>query len=161
MGLAEWLKSFRVLHEQARKNALSAGDRLAYTAARDELARAMLAAQHAALPPASSPRQALRVSRALQADIVFHDGDVRAITLDVSAGGFAVLLAKAPAPGDEVTVSIRLPGAEPLKAEASVVEVRRNPGNARVSFQFRGLDDGARERLELFVFDSVLAQLQS
>ncbi len=161
MGLTEWLKSFRVLHEQARKNALTAGDRLAYTAARDELARAMLAAQHAALAPGSAPRQALRVSRALQADLSFHDGDVRAITLDVSAGGFAVLLAKVPAPGEGVSVSLRLPGAEPLKAQASVVEVRRNAGNARVSFQFQVLDDSARERLELFVFDSVLAQLQT
>jgi hypothetical protein len=161
MGLSEWLKSFRVLHEQARKNVLSAGDRLAYTAARDELARAMLAAQHAALGSGSSPRQALRVSRALQADLSFDDGDVRAITLDISAGGFAVLLAKAPSPGEVVTVSLRMPGAEPLKAEASVVEVRRNPGNARVSFQFRDLDDGGRERLELLVFDCVLAQLQS
>jgi hypothetical protein len=33
------------------------------------------------------------------------------------------------------------------------------PGNVRVAFQFTGLSAADRERLEVFVFDTVLAQL--
>jgi hypothetical protein len=152
MSLSQWLKGFEDLHERAKQGALAARDLSTYHAARDELARALLSAQHIALEPGQRPRQALRVARALQADIEFHDGSVRAMTLSVSAGGFGALLAKPPRVDDEVRVSLRIPGGEPLRATARAVDVRPQVG-------FVGLEPAEGERLELFVFDSVLAQI--
>jgi len=160
MGLADWLKGFRTLHDQARRKALSGRDLTDYHAARDELARALLAAQHVALQPNQRPRRALRASRALQVDLEFHDGRARAMTLEVGAGGFAALLAKPPRVDDQLKVSLRLPGGEPLRADARCVDVKIQPGNARACFHFVALDDDDSERLELFVFDAVLEQLQ-
>src|ERR671928_230325 len=50
-----------------------------------ELARALLAAQRVTIPTGLRPRRALRVARALQADLDFGTKAVRATTLDVSA----------------------------------------------------------------------------
>jgi len=160
MGLAEWLKEFRELHGEAKRKALVGPDLADYRAARDELARALLAAQHVALHAGQKPRQQLRVSRALQADLEFADGRVRAMTLEISAGGFAALLAKPPRPGEDLKVSLRVPGGEPIHAGARVVDVKAQPGNARASFQLVGLGEDDLERLEMFVFDAVLEQLQ-
>jgi hypothetical protein len=160
MSLADWLKGFRELHDQARRNALSGRELTGYHAARDELARALLAAQHVALQPKQRPRRALRVSRALQADLDFHDGRARAMTLEVGAGGFAALLARPPRVDDELKASLRLPGGEPLRADARCVDVKVQPGNARACFHFVALGEDDAERLEMFVFDAVLEQLQ-
>jgi len=82
------------------------------------------------------------------------------MTLQVSAGGFGALVARPPPVGDEVKVVLRIPGAEPLQANAQAVEVKQQVGNSHVSFQFVGLDESEVERLEMFVFDAVLAQLK-
>jgi hypothetical protein len=160
MGIVSWLDRFKTLHRKAGTGALAPQEAVEYQTARDELARALLAAQHVALQPSQRPRRALRVSRALQADLDFHDGRARAMTMEVGAGGFAALLARPPRVDDELKVTLRLPGAEPLRADARCVEVKVQPGNARACFQFVALGDDDLERLEMFVFDAVLEQLQ-
>ncbi len=45
MSLADWLAAFRELHEKAHRGELAPRERAAYHAGRDELARALLAAQ--------------------------------------------------------------------------------------------------------------------
>lgn len=160
MRIAEWLKGFRDLHEKAKRGALGSREMADYQEARNELARALLSAQHVSLQPGQKPRHALRVARALQVNLEFFDGPVRGITRQVSPGGFSVLLARPPKVDEEVAVSVRVPGGEPLSAQARVVEVKPLPGNAQVSFQFVGLGPDALERLETFVFDAVLEQIQ-
>ena len=160
MGLSEWLKGFRDLHGKAKAGALTGSDLTHYQAARDELARALLAAQHVALHAGQRPRRVLRVARALQADLEFHDGSERAMTLDVSPGGFSALLARPPRVGDELKASLRIPGGEPLRANARVLEVKQQIGNVRACFAFVDVEEAEVERLEMFVFDAVLAQLQ-
>jgi hypothetical protein len=157
--LAEWLKDFRELHERARKGQLTKAEESIYKGGRDELARALLSAQRLTVKPGETPRQALRVARALQVDLDLLTSSARAITVDLSTGGFSCLLAKSPPLGDEVGFSLRVPGAEPLAGKARVADVKPQQGNVRVSFQFSGLDPSDRERMELFVFDTVLAQL--
>jgi hypothetical protein len=157
--LAEWLRSFRELHERARRGGLDARQESAYRAGRDELARALLGAQRLTLKPGETPRQALRVARALQVDLDLITSNVRAITIDISTGGFSCLLAKAPPLGDDVRFSLRLPAADPLVAKANVADVRALAGNVRVAFQFSNLESKERDRLEMFVFDTVLAQI--
>ncbi len=160
-GLSEWLLSFRQMHEKARRHQLKDKDLQSYRAGRDELARALLAAQRLALRPGETPRRALRVARALQVDLDLGTSRERAVTLDLSTGGLSCLLAKAPPVGDEVGFSLRLPASDPLTGRARVADVKVLPGNVRVSFQFANPSEADRERLELFVFDTVLAQLAS
>jgi hypothetical protein len=159
MGLADWLKTFRALHARAKSGALAGADLAAYRAGRDELARALLAAQQVMMKPGELPRRQLRAARALQVDLDFGKDKLRAMTLDVSAGGFAALLARPPVPGDAARVSVRLPGQDPVSSVARVADVKIQPGNARVSFAFTGLEPDEVERLETFVFDAVLDQL--
>jgi hypothetical protein len=161
MALSDWLKEFRTSHEEAKRGTLT-GQRLSeYYAARDELARALLGAQRVAIDPGQTPRRALRVSRALQAEVAFFDGSIRVVTQSISSGGFAATLARPPKPGEEVKVTLRMHGGEPVQAHARVVDVKAQPGSVKVSFAWVGLSDAEVERIEMFVFDAVLEHLQS
>ena len=61
--------------------------------------------------------------------------------------------------GAGAKVSLRIPGQDPVACVARVVDVKVLPGNARAAFAFVGLPPAEVERLETFVFDSVLEQL--
>ncbi len=159
MSLKDWLVHFKEQHDQARAGELSPDGWAAYRAGRDELARALLAAQRASLRPGETPRQALRVARALQADLDWTTDRVRAVTLDISTGGFAVLLAKAPPSAEEVKVQLRIPGGDQLGALARVAGVQAQSTAVRVAFAFLRIAEADRERLEFLVFDTVLGQL--
>jgi hypothetical protein len=160
MSLKDWLVQFKAQHEQARAGTLS-GDGLAvYRAGRDELARALLGAQVAALKSGETPRQALRVARALQADLEWSVSKVRAVTQDLSAGGFSALLAKAPPNDEDVRVVLRLPGSEMLDARARVVGAIVQPAAVRVAFAFAGMGPAEKDRMEFLVFDTVLQQIK-
>jgi hypothetical protein len=159
MTLAQWLRVFRTLHERARSGKLAGAELGEYRDARDELARALIGAQRLTVKPGETPRQSLRVARALQVDLDLVTSSARAITIDLCSGGFACLLAKAPPAGDEFGFTLRLPGAEPLSGKVRVADVKPQQGNVRVSFQFCGLPQDDRERVELFVFDTVLDQM--
>ena len=60
---------------------------------------------------------------------------------------------------DEVGFTLRLPGADPLDGRATVQDVKALVGNVRVAFMFKAITDADRDRMEMFVFDTVLAQL--
>jgi hypothetical protein len=159
MSLGDWLSTFRELHEKARRKVLDPSDLAIYRKGRDELARALLAAQRLTLKPGETARRALRVARALQVDIEMLTSRERGITIDVSTGGFSCLLAKAPPLGDEVSITMRIPASDPLVCKARIADAKAQAGNVRLAFQFTGLTEDDKERLELFVFDTVLAQL--
>jgi hypothetical protein len=154
--LAEWLKAFRVLHERARSGRLSPDERSAYLAGREELARALLAAQHLGVTAGMRPREALRVARALQVDLETPLSRERALTMTLSVGGFSALLAKAPKLDEAMTCTLRVPGGEPLATTARPVGAKPHGGSVLVSFAFGKLAEADRERLELHVFDTVL-----
>jgi hypothetical protein len=158
-SLAQWLLEFRALHEKARRGQLRDAEAARYRSGRDELARALLTAQRLQLKPGETPRRALRVARALQADLDLPTSHVRALTIDISTGGFSCLLPRAPPLGDELGFTLRLPGAEPISGKARVQDAKAREGNVRVAFMFTTLSEPERERMELFVFDTVLAQL--
>ena len=159
MDLAEWLRAFRAAHEQARQGKLSEEDARAYQAGRDELARAFVAVQRLTVSPGQTPRQALRVARALQVDLETPIGQVRATTVTLSIGGFSALLDKPPSPNEQLKCSIRIPGADPLVATVVPVSVKPQPGSVTASFVFQKLTEADRDRLEFLIFDTVLAQL--
>jgi hypothetical protein len=161
MALGEWLNGFRQLHDKAKRGAVEGRELGDYIAARDELARALMSAQHLTVPPGQKARRALCVPRALQADLDLGLRSLRTTTVEVSAAGFGALLPSAPRVGEEAKVSLRLPGAEPLRATVRVCEVKAQTGHARAAFQFVDLCESDAEKLELFVFDAVLAHLDA
>jgi hypothetical protein len=158
-SLSEWLSAFRELHERARRGSLGPGELATYRNGRDELARALLAAQRLTLKSGETPRQALRVARALQIELDLPTSRERAVTIDLSTGGFSALLTKAAPLGDDLGVALRLPAAEPVVCRARITDARPQAGHVRVAASFVNLQAAERERLELFVFDTVLAQL--
>ena len=155
-AFADWLRDFRELHERARRGALSAGEDSTYQANRDELARAMLAAQRLTLKPGEKARRALRVAKALQLDLEINGTRLRTLTLDVSVCGFSTILARPPVLGELAKVTLRLPGSAALACLASITDVKHQEGSVRISAQFVDLPPADRERLELFIIDTVL-----
>jgi c-di-GMP-binding flagellar brake protein YcgR len=106
-------------------------------------------------------RNSLRVARALQVDLDWAVGGTRAMTIDLSAGGIAVLLDKAPPQGEELKYTLRLGGGVTVAGQARVVNVRLQPNNVRVALAFQNISEADREKLEVEVFDTVLGQLKS
>jgi hypothetical protein len=159
MGLADWLRVFRSLHERARKHELRGADADDYRAGCDELARALIAAQKLSLRPGEVPRHTLRVARALQVTLETPVSTVRATTVEISVAGFSTLLAKAPPANEEQTATIRVPGTEPIVATVVPGETKLMGGTVRVAFQYLKLTDAAREQLELLVIDTALSNL--
>jgi hypothetical protein len=158
MGIADWLRVFRALHDRAKQGALSPEDAGAYRDGCDELARALMASQRLAARPGEAPRHALRVARAVQIDLEAPLSHVRAMTVELGATGFSAILAKAPPPGEEQRCTMKLPGGE-LRATVLPGEVKPQAGSARVAFSFQGLPEADRARLELLVIDTALSQL--
>ena len=159
MSLTESLQEFRSLHEGAKAGSLAAPALETYRVARDRLTQLLLSAQHIALMPGQSPRRSLRAARALPADLEFYDGTLRAVTFQVSSGGFSVVLPKGSQVGETVNVALGTPDREPVHAGARVVSVKDYLGNARTSFQFVSLDAADAEWIERYVIDALLERL--
>jgi hypothetical protein len=160
MDLGLWLAAFRLLHERARSGELAGHAAADYRAGREELARALMASQRLAVLPGQTPRRALRVACALQVDLEGPGVEERVSTLDLSLGGFSALMSRAPADGEPLAARLRLPGAGPLEATVRVANVRAQPGTVRVGFAFEAISREDEERLNLAIFDAVLAQLE-
>ncbi len=161
MSVNLWVEQFRALHTRARKGGLSDEERKHYLVAREQFARAMTAAQGLALLPGQSARRAFRIAQSLQVDLVLSTGPLRAMTVDLSVGGFSVLMHKPPEESDQPTFTLRLPGnLEPLAGKARVVSVQRKIGTHRVSFALLGLSEKDQERLESAMFDLALDRIK-
>ncbi len=156
-----WVETFRALHARARKGQMSDDERRRYLAAREQFARALTAAQGMSLPPGQSARRTFRVAQGLQVDLELSTGQVRSMTLDVSCGGFSVMMHKPPSETEEPGFSLRLPGnLEPLVGRVKVVSVQRKMGTHRISFAIQGLAEKDLERLETALFDLALERIK-
>ncbi len=160
MQLQDWLTEFCKLHERAHQGTLTPVEQGEYLAGRAELARAVLRAQRVGLKPGQRPRQSLRAALALQVVLQLPAGRVQTLTQDISAGGFSVILSTLPSPGQMVSFVLRLAreGA-PIDGQARVVGTDPGRNGLRVAFAYEGLSEEAVERIELTVFDSLVAQL--
>jgi hypothetical protein len=157
----DWVKNFREQHERARRGSLKPGEEDGYYAAREELARAMLAAQRLSLKPGEKPRHKLRVARALQIDLEFEGSSHRSVTLDVSVGGVSMVLAGSPGLGNTVKATLRLPASGPLVCRLRISDVKPQDGSVRIAASFVDLPAADMERLELFIIDAVLAMFSA
>jgi hypothetical protein len=66
------------------------------------------------------------------------------------------MLARPPALGDLVGITLRLPAAESLVCRARVTDVKPLSGSVRIAAQYVDLPAGDLERLEVFIIDTVL-----
>jgi hypothetical protein len=160
MQLKEWIADFDQLHRRAAQGTLPPEQQRLYLEGRASLSHTLLAAQRLSLKPGEKPRQALRVSRFLPVELHFSGATQQATTLDVSKGGFSVLLGEPPRIGDELAIVIKLPEAPPINGRSTVVGILKLFGNHRVAFALQGLSAVEVERLERLVFDAVLEQLR-
>jgi hypothetical protein len=158
--LAQWVSAFKALHEKAKRGALVGDEDRDYKAGREALARALVAAQGLTRTPGQTPREALRLARVLQVQLESRVRSERIATSELSLGGFSARMARAPAPDEELTATLRLPGAEPVAAGVKVVGVQVQPGFVVVSFSFRKLEAASAERLEVAIVDFVLAEMR-
>jgi hypothetical protein len=162
MELKKWIDEFNRLHVRARKGDLSAADQVSYRERRDELARALVTAQRLTVLPGQTPRQALRVTRALQIDLDLAAGRVRVMTQNISTGGFGALMGQMPKENESIGFTLRQPGGtEPIVGRCRVREIQTKTGTHLVSFVFEELNDEARDRIEMTIFDAVMEQFQS
>jgi hypothetical protein len=161
MNLAQWISAFKALHAKAKGGALDDAEAFDYRAGREALARALVAAQGLTRQPGQAPREALRVARVLQVELESRVRSERLATSELSLGGFSARMARAPAPDEELTATMRLPGVEPVVTRVRVAGVKVQPGSELVSFSFMKLESEATERLEMAIFDVVLAQMRA
>jgi hypothetical protein len=160
MQLQGWLVEFCKLHERAHRGSMTPAEQRDYLAARDELARAVLKAQRIVLRDGQQARQSLRAALALQVTLQMPSGKLSTLTQDISSGGFSALISTSPGPGLVVPFSLRLSkDAPPVEGKARLVGLAPGASSLRVGFTFEGLPPEAVERIELAVFDSLVAQL--
>lgn len=160
MSLEDWLRNFSALHERAREGKLTPTETRRYLDARGELAFAIVRAQQLTLRPGLKARQALRASAALPVSVTMPEGPVRALTLDLSTGGFSALVGRIGTAPPRCEFSLILSkAAAPVEGTAQVVSVAALGGSSRLSFAFENLPAAEVERVEMAVFDCVLAQL--
>jgi hypothetical protein len=160
MSVNGWLQEFRALHKRARGKQLNEEEKQLYLQAREQFARALTAAQGMTLRPGEMARQTFRVAQAMQIELSLNAGIVRAMTLDISKGGFSVVLGKPPGDNEQVGFTLKMPdGMDPIIGRAKVVASRKQIGNYRLSFAFQGMSDYDQERLESVLFDAALARI--
>jgi hypothetical protein len=159
-NLQLWLSEFCKLHERAYGGSLSPEERTEYLAARNELARAVLKVQRISLRPGQTPRRNLRAAMALPLTLQMPNGKLSTLTQDISSGGFCAILPQAPVAGMVVPFSLRLSRASvAIDGIARLVGIDSGGNGTRAGFAFEGLAAEDVERIELTVFDSVVAQL--
>ncbi len=159
MGISDWLRVFRALHEQAKAGGLPREDAADYRAGCEELARALLAARKLAPRSGETALQALRVPRAVQVDLVAKSWPSRVTTVELGVGGFSALLARVPLAGEELRCTMKVPGGAPIEATVSATEAKQQPGTVRAVFTFKSLGEAQRTALEKLVIDTALAQI--
>lgn len=100
-----------------------------------------------------------RAEIALAARATFPDGQValNLRTINLSAGGLALFMHRAPPTGSLLLVELEVPGAlEPVRAEVGVVATMQIPGGARVGCRFLSITDRDRQRTRDMVCDCLM-----
>jgi hypothetical protein len=164
MSTLAFIKRFRELHDKAKKGALPEAERAEYGQSRTELGRLMLVAQQMS-HGGQTLRSGLRMAQLMKVELELGGpAPQKTSTIDLSAGGFAVLLPGSQSVGRVVRFTIHVPsfsgGTQALSGTAKVASARAQSGSFRVSFAFQELAPADREHLEMVLIDSVLARFE-
>lgn len=156
MSLSEWVVALRDLHLQARLGKLPDDEIRRYHEERETLAKAILAAQRLRAAPGAKGRQSLRVARDLKVELKIDGKRHMARTVDLGAGGFAVLMGTPLRAGQLAEFSLDLEPGRTVSGKARVLSLQRKGKPYRVAFRFEPLDADAKEELELAIFDTAI-----
>ena len=158
MDPGKWIAQFRALHQRVSSGQATEAELQQHKAMREELARSLLVAQGQSVPPGSPARKHFRVPQVFPIEV---NNIYRAVTKDISRAGFSTVINGSLQVGDEVTFSLTVArGAEPITGRAHVAQVTKQPGSSRLGFAIDSMSDADAERLEMALFDSVLARVK-
>ncbi len=158
MGAIQFIDEFRELHSKARQGRLEDPERPAYVAAREQFARALLRAQGLMLDGAEARRH-YRIAHQLQLELQMAYGNVWTHTLDLSAGGFSVMLPYAVDVKERPSALLYLPDGTTLAGVVRVVSQFQRADKHRASFAFLDLTERESEMLEGFLIDLALERV--
>jgi hypothetical protein len=160
MGLSEYVARLSALHAKAKRNEITPGEKIEYETNREELAATILNAQKVGLKPNETARAALRVNRVLPIELKAGKTTMKAVTLEISSTGFAVMLAHLPAEfQDGVDFRAKLPGGTEINGVAMVANTNQSAASVRAGFAIVEISDADREQLTRLVFDDLLDKL--
>lgn len=151
MDAAEWMQTFKAVHEAAKKS--GSNDR--HRAMKDELAKSLVQAQGLVATEGQSPRKTFRIAQAWQLEL---NNTWKCLTRDVAGGGFSALVPTNPGVGDEMRFALRIGAGDPVTGSAKVVAAIRQTGNSKVSFSISSMPTADAERFEDAIFDAVIAR---
>ena len=157
MEPSQWLASFRVMHENARRGLLNESDLKKYTGMRDELARSLMNSQGMVMPEGVPPRRAFKVAHVFPIEI---GGVSKTTTREVSCQSFTSLVSGTFKEGERVSFVMNLSrAADPLSGNAIVrAVVRQNANASRITCHFEALGDERLARLETALFDAAMSR---
>jgi hypothetical protein len=157
MDPTQWMTRFRATHEKAKANQLTAEETKAYHDMREELAKSLVAAQSLQVPEGKNYRRYFRVAQMYQLEI---NSTYQTMTRHVSRGGFQCTLQSQLPVGQEVSFSLTIArDKEPVTGKAKVVSATKQ-GGWQTAFQIDVMSDENAERLEVALFDAVLARFR-
>jgi hypothetical protein len=156
----KFVSEFKDLHEKMKKGVLTPPERARYAEARAQFGRIITMAQqlgHAG----ETLRSTLRMSKMLKVEVQPDGGPLtKSSTIDLSAGGFAMLLSAGFPVGKKAAFTLHLPklagGGGPITGRCEVASSRPQASMFRVSFKLDVLPPDVQERLDVALIDAVL-----
>jgi hypothetical protein len=157
MDPSQWIASFRVMHENARRGTLSETDQKKYLGMRDELARSLMSSQGLEVPKGVAPRRAFKVAHVFQIEL---GGTYKTTTRELSCTSFTAIVAASFKEGERLGFTLNLSrAAEPLTGFAVVrAAVRQTVSATRITCNFDDLGEERLARLETALFDAALSR---
>ncbi len=160
MDRGEWLNKLEALHVRRRDGErLGEADLAWYRGARGALLAAAVDIQARAASLDAPRRASIRVARPVHVLLESNGWAEPTFTLDLSTGGFAVLLEDQPPMADRFRATLLLPGGGPVGTPVHVVDTRASGGMVRLAFAFSDPTEALRARVEDAMVDGILAQL--
>lgn len=160
MDPAQWVASFRVLHEQNKRGALGPLDKNKYLAMRDELARSLMESSGQELGAGTiPPRRMVKVAQLFNIEL---SNIYKTMTRELSCQGFTTLVQGNFREGDRTAFILSVGrSVDPVQGDAIVKTAQKQAGNTtRLVCEFTGLKEPALERIEEAVFDAALMRIK-
>jgi hypothetical protein len=156
MRIEAWLAAFKPLHQRAVAGLLSVTEYQEYRTLRADMTKSILGPENAKYRPGQPLRQLIRIAQVFQVDLDVAGLRQRVMTNSISAGGFSGLLHHDPGKLP-VGFSLRLPrNSKPVSGRVKTVGAQRRGATYLVSFAFMDVPLEERDRVETFIFDTVM-----
>jgi hypothetical protein len=158
MDPTKWIASFRALHQRVGRGEAGEEELRRHKAMREELAASLVASQGQEVPPGGQARKHFRVPQVFPVEV---NNVYRVVTKDISRSGFSAMINATLEVGQDVAYSLTLArGAPPITGRARVAAVTKLVGTSRIGFAIDSINEADGERLEMALFDAVLARLK-